>query len=104
MSTLRITAADFEERPNGLFFLGDIAQGRSVVAADRYIFEGVMDFTDGRQAYVVSLRDGEAPETEAEWGSSSALDAEEAWRYALGAALGPYDYDEPYIDLTVPST
>ena len=96
---MRITAADFEERPNGLFFLGNVDDGRVVVEQDRYVFEGVMDFADGRTAYVVSLRDGQEPETEAEWGASATLDKDEAWRYALGAALGPYDYDEPFIDL-----
>ena len=96
MPALIITADSFDDRPEGLFYLGPLDLGKDLVAQDRFVFEGPTN--DG--GYRVSLCDGETDDSAAEWGQSSTGDAEEAWRYALGAAIGPYDYDEPTTTLT----
>jgi hypothetical protein len=92
---LRITADDFEERDNGIYWLGPLDIAKQIVSRDRFVFEGFEPHDHGGgQFYRVRLCDDPEGLYEAEWGSSAKGDPEEAWRYALGAAIGPYDYDE----------
>jgi hypothetical protein len=72
------------------YYVGDLEAGKALVARDRYVFEGPRPLG----YYGVDLCDTENPDDVAEWGRGAT--PEEAWRYALGAAMGPIDadYDE----------
>jgi len=93
---LTLTPDSFDR--TGLYFTGDLDAAKAVIQHDRFAFEEKRQ--DG--SYLVLLKTENDPDAaEDEWGAGKTL--EEAWRYALGAALGPYDYDEESITLTVPA-
>lgn len=92
MRSLTITKDSFEERPTGSLFLGDLELGKEVVLQDR----DAKEHTNDHGLHVVELWAGD--DDLAEWGAG--VTVEEAWRFALGAAIGPYDYDEPSYTLT----
>ena len=92
---LTITADLFEERECGTYWLGDLVLGKGLAGSDRYVYE----YLDYDGAYRVLLCDAPDPDDVAEWGTSEGGDPEEAWRYALGALIGPFDYDQPQITI-----
>lgn len=102
---LTITAQSFENRPDGDFYLGDLDSGKAIAHEERLIYEGPVTGSPGDH-YLVAFCDEESADLEeawrncAEWGCSESGNTEEAWRYALGALLGPYDYDEESFTLT----
>lgn len=77
----------------GLYYVGELDPAKRLVAQDRIVFTGTQ-LQPGGVYHWVHLNDSEDPDDTAEWGRGET--AEEAWRYALGAAFGPVDdeYDE----------
>jgi hypothetical protein len=77
------------EREGDIYFQGDLEAGKALVARDRFVFEGKHE-----GGHYVHLCDSDDPDDLAEWGGGPT--PEEAWRFAIGAHLGPVDeeYDE----------
>lgn len=94
--TTTLTERDLEERPNGTFYTGPLEPAKAHLVRNFYATEasekdGVHTVLVGYESSAVSW------ENCSEFGRGKS--AEEAWRFALGAAYGPVDSEFSPIDL-----
>jgi len=100
MATLTLTKNSFinDEKTDSLFYTGPLEAAKKIAVAERIVKE----YVNRKGNFVVSLNDecSDGSLSEAEWGAADTN--EQAWRFALGAFFGPYDYDEDSIEIDIP--